>query len=320
MKVYAYQNSNNDIRMNSTSGGAFTALSDYVLENKGAVYGAVLIRNEVVHIRGTTVQERDMMRGSKYVQSNISGMFQLIKKDLVDGVMVLFSGTPCQVSAVKKFLGPYASHELFYVCDIICHGVPSPKVFSEYLKYYQKKNNISISKVVFRDKNGYKWENCHESVYDGELKFDFSGYAKLFYGHESLRPSCYQCHFTNLNRPGDITLGDYWGIEKIDSGFNDGLGTSLVLINTEKGNFLFEKTLQCGICKESDLCFCVQPQLYHPVKVPWQRNWFWKKWRNKGSFKTFEIYESKYSLFRIMTDLVEDTKHCIKSILNCIRR
>lgn len=319
MRLFAYQNNNEEVRRNSTSGGAFTALSDYILENKGAVYGAVLRNNQVIHIRGTSAEERDLMRGSKYVQSNISEVFQLIKKDLLNEIMVLFTGTPCQVAAVKNFLGPMAETQLFYTCDIICHGVPSPKVFSEYIKFFEEKNQISISQIVFRDKSGYKWEECHESAYADKRKFDFSGYAKMFYSHESLRPSCYRCCFTNLNRQGDITLGDHWGIDKLDSKFNDGIGTSLIMVNSQKGEFLFERILNRGVYKESKLSYCVQPQLYHPVKRPWQRNWFWKKWRKSGSFKTFEMYETNYSSFRIITGLVDNIKGFIRSILNLIR-
>lgn len=322
MNVYAYKYNDIETRKHSTSGGAFTALSDYVISIGGVVYGASLTEDFTVrHIRAIDKRTRDKMKGSKYVQSIIGDSYISVKQDIKEKRYVLFTGTPCQVAGLKKYLGKLSDSNYLYTCDIICHGVPSIQLFKDYVSYLKSKNGYDVNRVLFRDKIDYKWEDCHESAYvsNGE-KIEMSIWSKLYYGHESIRPSCFVCKFTNLNRQGDITLGDYWGIDKVYPDMYDAFGVSLMLVNTDKGNDLIKKISHTGEIRESDLKYCVQPQLYKPIKKPWYRNWFWEKYRNKGYDVALGMVANNKSLYSVMKNISINVKGIIKDMLMKIRR
>ena len=200
----------------SRSGAAFIAISDYVLENGGVVYGAGYTDHfRVVHKRAATKEERNEFKGSKYVQSDLRGVFRQVKKDLKDGLTVLFSGTPCQTAGLNSYIGKRLRENLILV-DIICHGVPGPYLWRDYLAYLEKKQGDRICWVNFRDKQEYGWTAHHET-----FKFENGGgrkisFTDLFYQHIMFRLSCGKCHFANTRRPSDITLGDFWGWERFD--------------------------------------------------------------------------------------------------------
>lgn len=147
----------------SRSGAAFIAISDYVLENGGVVYGAGYADHfRVVHKRATTKEERDEFKGSKYVQSDLDHVFRQVKKDLKDGLTVLFSGTPCQTAGLNSYIGKKLRENLILV-DIVCHGVPSPYMWRDYIAYLEKKQGDKICWVNFRDKQKYGWKAHHET-------------------------------------------------------------------------------------------------------------------------------------------------------------
>lgn len=147
----------------SRSGAAFIAISDYILRKGGVVYGAGYTEHfRVVHKRATNQKERNEFKGSKYVQSDLSGIFKEVKKDLKNGLLVLFSGTPCQTAGLNAYIGKKLRNNL-YLIDIICHGVPSPYIWRDYISYLEKKHGASICWVNFRDKNKYGWAAHHES-------------------------------------------------------------------------------------------------------------------------------------------------------------
>ena len=249
----------------SRSGAAFIAISDYVLENGGVVYGAGYTDHfRVVHRRAKTKEERNEFKGSKYVQSDLRGVFRQVKKDLKDGLTVLFSGTPCQTAGLNSYIGKKLREDLILV-DIICHGVPGPYLWRDYLAYLEKKQGDRICWVNFRDKQQFGWAAHHET-----FKFENGGgrkisFTDLFYQHIMFRESCGKCHFANTRRPSDITLGDFWGWEKTDPTFNkDDKGVSLVLINTEKGRKLFKAVEDRMTIFPVKLEDCLQPNLQHP--------------------------------------------------------
>lgn len=229
--------------MKSRSGGAFGAFSDWVLDKGGVVYGAGYKGHfEVAHCRVDNKADRDMLRGSKYVQSNLDGIFKQVRADLIAGKWVLFSGTPCQTSGLQSFL-PDKLKERLLVVDIVCHSVPSPYIWSDYLKDIEKKMGRKVVAVDFRDKKRFGWAAHKETITfeDGTLISDNS-YTYLFQQNIMLRDSCANCHFTNLRRPSDLTLADFWGWEKTDTDFNrDNRGASLVLVNTPKGMMVFDE-------------------------------------------------------------------------------
>lgn len=256
----------------SRSGAAFIAISDHVLENGGVVYGAGYADHfRVVHKRATTKSELDEFKGSKYVQSDLRGIFRQVKKDLNAGLQVLFSGTPCQTAGLNSFIGKRLRENLLLV-DIICHGVPGPYMWRDFLSYIEKKQGDTVCWVNFRDKQQFGWKAHHETFKfskNKRKKVIFKElFKKLFYMHIMLRQSCGKCHYTNTRRPSDITLGDYWGWEKTDPNFNkDDKGVSLILINTPRGQEIFDKIQDRIIVIPAKLEDCLQPNLQHPTAI-----------------------------------------------------
>lgn len=255
----------------SRSGAAFIAISDKILLNGGVVYGVGYTDHfRVVHKRAVSREERDEFKGSKYVQSDLTGVFRQVKNDLRNGQTVLFSGTPCQTAGLNAYVGRRLRDKL-YLLDIVCHGVPSPYFWRDYINYLEKKQKDRISWVNFRDKQVFGWAAHHETFRfeKGRNKVSF---RYVFYHDYMLRRSCGYCHFSNIKRPSDITIGDFWGWERILPNMNsDDKGISLVLLNTEKGQNLFNDIKKDVNFVALDLKDCLQPNLQHPSEIPPQR-------------------------------------------------
>ena len=270
--------------MKSRSGAAFVAISDYILEQGGIVYGAGYKDHfRVAHKRATTKEERDEFRGSKYVQSDLSGVFRQVKEDLKNGLTVLFSGTPCQTAGLNSYIGKKLRKNLILL-DIVCHGVPGPYIWRDYLAYLEKKHNSKIIYVNFRDKELYGWK-AHKETFKFESGGGKINYTHLFYRHILFRHSCGECHYTNLHRPSDITIADYWGWQKTDPEFNaDNKGCSLVLCNTEKGQKLFDAIKDRMNTIPAELPNVMQthlkkPSCIHPRRMDFERYYI------KGGFE-----------------------------------
>ena len=277
----------------SRSGAAFIAISDYVLENGGVVYGAGYTDHfRVVHKRATTKEERDEFKGSKYVQSDMNTVFRQVKKDLKDGLTVLFSGTPCQTAGLNSYVGKHLRVNLILV-DIICHGVPSPRYWNDYLTSIEKKYKSQAVKVDFRDKK-FGWTDHIETIKLQNDKFIWSHkYTNIFYKNISLQYSCGNCHFTNFIRPSDITLGDFWGWKKTLPIFNkDDKGCSLLFISTIKGQYLLKK-INSLILIPIHQDNCLQPNLIHPTILHPQRKKFETDYQEKGFTFVFNKYTDK---------------------------
>lgn len=287
---YGIKNKDLDDRKLSTSGGAFVILSNYILENNGVVYGADFDENnKVVHNRATSKEQRDRFRISKYVQSEIDQVYNMVKEDLLNNKKVLFSGTPCQTSGLSNYLKNINTDNLF-LCDLICHGVPSPKVYKDFLNYMKKKEGQEIKKFTFRN-NNFKWgEHIETTEFENGKTVNGKTYAKLFYSHLCLRESCFECPFTNLDRPSDITIGDFWGVEKVDREFYDTDGVSLILINTNKGEKLFEKIKENVHCIKCEKDECMQHNLKQPSIKPEGISEFWEFYNNNEFEKVIEKY------------------------------
>lgn len=186
-KVYSVQHKSETVRAASRSGGIFTAVSDWVLDKNGVVYGCVLDEAFCAdHIRAENAEDRNRMRGSKYIQSKLGDTYKNVRKDLMDGRLVLFTGTSCQVAGLKKYLrSEYAN---LLCVDIVCHGVPSPKVWKEYICWQEKKNKSKVMKVDFRNKRDFGWRSHKETLtFSNEKSNSSSVFATLFYGHNILR-------------------------------------------------------------------------------------------------------------------------------------
>ena len=280
--AYGARHKDVDEVMRSRSGAVFAAISDYILENGGVVYGAGYTDHfRVVHKRATSREERDEFRGSKYVQSDMNTVFRQVKKDLKDGLTVLFSGTPCQTSGLNSFVGSKLRENLVLI-DLVCHGVPGPYLWRDYIAYLEKKEGKTITWVNFRDKDQFGWADHRET-----FKFNRGGvkmwYTKTFYQHIMFRHSCGNCHFCNTKRPSDITIADFWGWQKQDSNINsDGKGLNLVLVNTPKGKELFEAIKERLIVIDASPEAYMQPNLKHPSRIHKKRKKFEMDYIKKG--------------------------------------
>lgn len=281
IETYAVKHKDFNIRMNSRSGGIFTALSDYILDNKGVIYGVGYKENFIVcYKRAETKKERNKFRGSKYVQSELNDIFKQVKNDLENGRWVLFSGTPCHVAGLVKYLGKKKFEKLLLV-DVVCHGVPSPKTFKDYINYVERKYNGKVDNFDFRDKT-FGWNTHIESFIINNKKYSSNIYTNLFCSHLGFRESCYTCQVANLNRPSDITIADCWGIAENRPDIDDNKGVSLVIVNTKKGKTIQEKILSDLEYYIIDINDYMQPQLRGPNKRSEKVDVFWNDYLNNG--------------------------------------
>lgn len=286
LEAYALKHQDEQIRMNSRSGGAFTLLSDRILERGGVIYGTEFDSSFCVHhARADSETLRNRFRGSKYAQSDMEDCFSMVRKDLCSGIPVLFTGTACQVAGLNRYLQTFKTDiSRLYTADIVCYGVPSNKLWSEYLSYVLKKKNGScIQKAEFRDKT-FGWASHYESIWIDGSKHASQDFALLFGDACILRPSCYHCKHANLNRPADFTLGDFWGIDDVLEGFNDNKGISLLLVNSEKGSAMFDTIREQAECchVEADQYLARNPNLRIPTNRPACRDWVWSAYAEKG--------------------------------------
>lgn len=261
----------------SQSGGAFIALAHSVLSNKGIVYGVGYDNLKVKHKRVIDKEGCSELKGSKYVQSDLGNIFIQVKKDLKDNKEVLFSGTPCQVVALSVYLGGVNKDKLI-LCDLICHGVPSPRIWKDYARYIEKKYKDKIYRVNFRDKE-FGWDTRYESFIftESKCKVKTNNYIKLFLKNFTLRPSCGFCKYSSFSRYSDITLGDFWEWEKsLPKEFNsDNKGISLVLVNTIKGKRIFNNIKNNVYFIQSDKKACNQRNLHTSTEHSPKRALFW---------------------------------------------
>ncbi|WP_054336187.1 Coenzyme F420 hydrogenase/dehydrogenase, beta subunit C-terminal domain [Megasphaera elsdenii] len=293
--VYAAKQKSDKERAASQSGGLFAALSDAVLAMGGVVYGAVYDGEwNVIHKRAETKEVRNEMRGSKYVQSDMQDAFHRVGEDLKNGRIILFSGTHCQCAGLKSLLETCCiKTENLYLVDIVCHGGPSPSVYKAFRDFMENKYHGEIKGFEFRNKK-FGWHNTVESTWINGQEYDTMLYRDIFYGDNALRPSCYQCPYKNVVHTSDITIGDFWGIEKWAKDFDDTKGISLVLINTPKGKILLNRISNNIALKESNTVDCLQPCLQKPVSRPATRDQFWQDFENKPFEYILTHYTNDY--------------------------
>lgn len=312
--VYAVKHKNEDIRAVSRSGGIFTAVSDIIIENGGVVYGCALDeRFNAIHKRAVTEEQRNEFRGSKYVQSKIGNIYKFVELDLNNGLEVLFSGTPCQVHGLINHLNLKGvnSNKLLTV-DILCHGVPSPKIWNDFLN-----NNFDISKIEkvdFRDKKNFGWRDHIETITVDGKEFSSKDYTDSFFSHLTLRQACFNCYYKKRQRISDITIGDYWRIENNDRSFDDDKGVSLVMTNTDKGQKYFEFCLSNLIVKEFPISTSIQPAIDHNYEEPSNRSNFWKEYNGKNLSELTEKYTKAPELPLIKKILIKCIELAIKII------
>lgn len=245
-EVYAMKPKTEEVAINSTSGGMFVILAKYILSQNGIIYGCEFDENLIArHIAIDSIKELNKLRGSKYVSSNTLSTYKEVKENLKNNKLVLYTGTPCQIAGLKKFLNH--EYDKLITVDIVCHGVPSQKLFSTYIEWLENKLGDKIKTYEFRNKEKSGWGLGFTAKIVTQkdkvkyLKADFDPYYSAFLSGKTYRESCYQCKYANIERIGDFTIADFWGIEKIKPKFYSKDGISLVVINNQKAKDIFEK-------------------------------------------------------------------------------
>lgn len=239
-EIYAALAKDDLLRSKSSSGGIFSILADRVLKQGGVVFGAAFQGNVTVsHVWVSDQEKLSVLRGSKYIQSNIGNSYKEAKSFLEQGKQVLFSGTPCQIAGLKSYLQKDYTNLL--TVDLLCHGVPSSAVFRKFIDYQEEKNGSRITNVSFREKvPGWQQFSVKLCFGNGTEQIDNS-FLRVFLEDKVLRECCHHCKYIGTKRTGDITLGDFWGYRESGPELieNDDLGISLVSLNTEKGRKAF---------------------------------------------------------------------------------
>lgn len=320
---YVAVTGNTDILF-STSGGVFSSLAKSVLENNGVVYGCELVKDNNSFIaKHTSVSKIDQLinlQGSKYIQSTMENTYTHVKEDLSAQKNVLFCGTPCQVAALKSFLEHEYSN--LYTLDLVCHGVPNVKFFNDYIKHLEKGSHRRVSRFQFRNKkNGWQHSGEYQltDTRNNSIKMNYtpknSSFYDLYLESYICRDSCYNCPYASANRPGDITIGDYWGINmvhpellKSKGGCIDhGKGVSCLVINNDRGLEML-KTFGDGlqIWKSSfEKVSEYNDRLRTPIKMPHKREQLFELYSMKGykmveKWYQKEINKDKQSLYNKM--------------------
>lgn len=242
-KVLAVRNKDEQTRFKSSSGGVFELLAKSVLAEGGIVVGCRLDENMIAeHAIAHNMDELQAMLSSKYVQSNTIGIYKAVRKLLSEGHKVLFTGVPCQVAALRNFL--IKPSEKLLTVDILCHGVPSPKVLRDYEAGLERRYGAKMTSLSFRYKEkSWKRLYINATFANGKRHFLYAGYdsyMQLFLGDKLQRYSCFYCPYNTLHRAGDISLGDFWGIGKKFPDADDNKGISMVLVNNQKGEAMWQ--------------------------------------------------------------------------------
>lgn len=303
-------NKNEKIRMESSSGGIFTLISELVIKSGGVVFGAEFDENfNVRHSYVDNIEGLHKFRGSKYVQSTIGNSYYDAKQFLEQGRQVLFSGTPCQIAGLKRYL--QKDYDNLICQDIVCHGLPSTYVWEHYKNFIA--NGRRISSVKFRDKStGWKTYSLKIDFDDGYSYKDIgneNSYIKGFVRDFYLRPSCYECKYKTLHRESDITLADFWGIEANAPELDDDKGTSLIFVNSDKGKEYFEKIKKNVIFKIVDINKAVRfnPSAFKIPVYSNKKSIFYKRYKKEN----FNLVISKLMRENLLKKLL-NYYHCIK--------
>ncbi len=291
-KTFAVKHRDDKVRSVSRSGGVFAAIAADVLKQGGFVFGAGFGKdNTVEHKCISKIEDLQDLQGVKYTQSNTSGVYPKVKEHLQNNKKVFFSGTPCQVAGLLNFLGSLSDSENLITADLVCHGVPSPRFYKDYINFYEKKYGGKIEKVSFRDKE-YGWQAHFETFVINGKKYTDNKLRILFYKHLIIRSGCGNCQFARVPRVADLTLADAWGIKQYKPQFDDKKGVSLILLNSEKGIKAFDSVKDKLEVIPMPIEKCPHQNLRHPSKLSANREKMWNDYFKNG----FEYVVKKYGV------------------------
>ena len=314
---YIAKHKSQEVRMNSRSGGVFVACADWILSQKGVVYGCILDSDlKAVHVRATDYTQRNKMCKSKYVQSNTTGIFKLVAEDLKNNKKVLFSGTGCQVGGLLSFLKfKRVGTDNLYTIDIVCHGVPSPQIYEDFKCWLERKYKNKLTSFEFRDKSLRGWDGHVESAKFKNKNKKYVGilYREIFYTNLCLRPSCYQCKYVTINeRVSDITIADAWGIKVVKPEFNDNKGVSMFISNSTKGKQLLSAiSLDCTVVELPLKGPLFQHNLQNSSVPKGNREEFWRNYFDGGIDSLISNYGKRTLSYRVK----EKGKYLLRKIL-----
>lgn len=308
LQTFAAKHRDDEVRMKSSSGGVFTLLAEHILDKGGVVFGAKFNENwEVIHDYVETKEGLAPFRGSKYVQSNIGNSYKLVEEFLKIGREVMFTGTPCQIAGLKKYLRK--DYKNLLTVDFVCHGVPSPMVWKKYLEEEIDRYKAILTHINFRDKST-GWKNfsvilnfAKSKSVDFEEKslvmstvFHENPYMEAFMSNLCLRPSCYACPAKSGKSGADVTIGDFWGIDTIRPDIDDDKGVSLILVNNyckldltglNYNLLLYENAIERNICIEKS------------VSLPVNRNYFMRQQATEGFLDSLNQCKTNKLLYRV---------------------
>ncbi|MBE6965537.1 MAG: 4Fe-4S dicluster domain-containing protein [Ruminococcaceae bacterium] len=303
---YAAINKYDNIRLQSSSGGVFSALATHMLEDGGVVVGCAMTEDckKAQHIVVEDPDDLIKLYGSKYIQSEINKIYLDVKLRLERNQKVLFSGTPCQVEGLKSFLGK--RYDNLICIDLICHGVPSPLLWKSNAEHIEKKKHLKLTAVNFRCKK-YGGHSEYGVSYGKNRKMyyqpkEVDSYFQFFLKDISLRKSCYDCRFKGIERVSDITLGDFWGIEDYAPDLNDGKGSSIVVIHSKKGKATFEAIISSLDVEQVDVDVVFanhNKAMCESSRMPNERSDFWKDYQKRA----YKQLRKKYAHVSMKTRL-----------------
>ena len=289
---YALKRKDMDKLMESQSGGAFSAFAEEIISQGGVVYGVALNEEcKATYIRVDAQEDLIQLKGSKYVQADLNNTYVRIKEDIKTR-KVLFSGTPCYVAGLQKYLKNDNTDNLL-TCDLICHGVPSPKLYKSHLEHLSERCGKKITDFNFRDKSYTGWHGHMETCTDDAgVQVAENVYANIFYTDACLRESCYSCQYANTERVADITIGDFWGVDKVFSDMDDNKGISLVLVNSERGRIFWKEFIKKADVEKrtAKIEKCLQRNLQIPTPRSKKTEEFWNDYLNCDYKKVVRKY------------------------------
>lgn len=288
-KIYAFRNKDNSRLMNSASGGACDVVSRKIISDGGVVYGVAFDESfNAKYIRIDNEENLTRIQSSKYVFADTGDTYSQVKEDLTNGIKVLYTGVSCQIDGLLNFLGKDYSN--LFTISLICHGVPSPALFRDYIKYRENELGEKIVAYNFR----YKYKNqcgLYERIISDNGKASITPLSMTTYGKDFLsgvnyRENCYHCHYCNIHRVGDWSVGDFWGIEKCHPDFADKRGTSVVLVMNQKGEDMLRSIFDNAYLLESNITNALldQDNLKKPTDRPSLRNQYYTIWMNDANF------------------------------------
>ncbi len=306
-QVFAARNKNRDILMRSSSGGIFSALSDCFLKKECAVICSYYDVGSYSVKYAVMTSESDCLKacGSKYMKSNPGDVFKEAEAWLRDnkGKRALFIGMGCEADGFRSFAEAKGFRDRVTIVDIICHGGSSPLIWEEYARYLENTNKILIKHLSFKDKRIDWYNPTPIAVNNDNEEISIRQYVNIFNSACAYRPSCYVCPYASVIRKSDITIGDYWGIEKKYPHFYDPKGNSVLLIHTEQGEKIFMEIQEQLDFMSSSVENCIQQNLQHPTAMPTERERFWSTFQKYGIKPIIQKYGNISTMFRVKRKL-----------------